>query len=147
MAPRPSRAELRPDTPTALLEAAGPQWFWLEELHPGLDQWNSLHERLVDAWRKAAPNLSTDTVHFTYTAGDETGEDFITATYLQECAEQAGLATVCLPVEQIALADRPPLWIEPAWKMLLSNKALLALLWERCPGPSQPTSVLSGRTA
>jgi glutathionylspermidine synthase len=27
-----------------------------------------------------------------------------------------------------------PLWIEPAWKMLLSNKALLALLWERHPG-------------
>jgi glutathionylspermidine synthase len=26
------------------------------------------------------------------------------------------------------------LWIEPAWKMLLSNKALLAILWELYPG-------------
>lgn len=25
-------------------------------------------------------------------------------------------------------------WIEPAWKMLLSNKALLAILWELYPG-------------
>ncbi len=25
-------------------------------------------------------------------------------------------------------------WIEPAWKMLLSNKALLAILWELNPG-------------
>ena len=25
-------------------------------------------------------------------------------------------------------------WIEPAWKMLLSNKALLAVLWELYPG-------------
>lgn len=25
-------------------------------------------------------------------------------------------------------------WIEPAWKMLLSNKALLAILWELSPG-------------
>ncbi len=40
-----------------------------------------------------------------------------------------------------ALADRfgpsmlvaPTRWIEPAWKMLLSNKALLPLLWERYP--------------
>ncbi len=25
-------------------------------------------------------------------------------------------------------------WIEPPWKMVLSNKAILALLWEHCPG-------------
>ena len=26
------------------------------------------------------------------------------------------------------------LWIEPAWKMLLGNRALLAVLWEPYPG-------------
>ena len=162
------------DTPTALLETAGPQWFWVEEVHPGADQWNSVHERLIEAWRRQRATLPSDTVHFAYTLADEIGEDFMTATYLQECAEQAGLNTVCLPVESIgwdpagrfvdeqdatiqaifklypwewlvsdrfggrlldlALDDSGPLWIEPAWKMLLSNKALLAILWERNPG-------------
>lgn len=181
----PRLFEYNADTPTSLLEAAGPQWFWLEARHPGLDQWNSLHERLVDAWRKASERLPIGPVHFAYTAADEVGEDFITATYLQECAEQAGLATVCLPVEQIgwdpagrfvdeqdqtirsifklypwewlvrdrfgahvldlALTGQAPLWIEPAWKMLLSNKALLAMLWERYPGhPNLLASYLDG---
>ena len=31
------------------------------------------------------------------------------------------------------LAAAPTLWIEPAWKMLLSNKAILPLLWELFP--------------
>ena len=166
--------EYNADTPTSLLEAAGPQWFWLEECHPGADQWNSLHERLVEAWRRYAPLLPSGPVHVTYTEADDVGEDFLTATYLQECAEQAGLHTACLPIEEIgwdpagrfvdehdrdirtifklypwewlvsdsfgarlldlAEAGRGPRWIEPAWKMLLSNKALLALLWERYPG-------------
>ncbi|GAA1787296.1 glutathionylspermidine synthase family protein [Luedemannella flava] len=177
--------EYNADTPTSLLEAAGPQWFWLEERHPGKDQWNSLHERLVEAWRKHAANLPSGPVHVTYTSADEVGEDFMTATYLQECAEQAGLHTACLPIEEIgwdpagrfvdehdreirtifklypwewlvsdsfgghlldlALAGRGPRWIEPAWKMLLSNKALLALLWERYPGhPNLLASYLDG---
>jgi glutathionylspermidine synthase len=32
------------------------------------------------------------------------------------------------------LAAAPTLWIEPAWKMLLSNKGILPLLWELYPG-------------
>lgn len=32
------------------------------------------------------------------------------------------------------LSDTNTLFIEPAWKMLLSNKALLPILWERHPG-------------
>jgi glutathionylspermidine synthase len=35
---------------------------------------------------------------------------------------------------QFALDPRTPItWIEPAWKLLLSNKALLAVLWELYP--------------
>jgi len=166
--------EYNADTPTSLLEAAGPQWFWLEECHPGLDQWNSLHERLIAAWQKYTPLLPVGPVHFAYSTADEIGEDFMTVTYLQECAEQAGLHGVCLPMEEIgwdpkgrfvdlqersiralfklypwewlvsdrfgdhvldlALAGLGPRWIEPPWKLLLSNKALLASLWERHPG-------------
>ncbi|MFC9928521.1 glutathionylspermidine synthase family protein [Streptomyces sp. NPDC127190] len=171
--------EYNADTPTSLVEAASPQWFWMEDRFPGADQWNSLHERLVDAWRAQAPLLPTGSpLHFAHSAADELGEDLMTVAYLKETAEQAGLDTDWLPMEEIgwdtlsgrfvdnrlrfirALFKLYPwewlttdafgghvldtldngggtgstLWIEPAWKMLLSNKALLAVLWELYPG-------------
>jgi glutathionylspermidine synthase len=165
--------EYNADTPTSLIEAASPQWFWMEERFPGGDQWNSLHERLVEAWRRQRGLLPDGPVHFAYSVDDPECEDFITTAYLAECAEQAGIATAVLPIEEIGwdpggrrfvgtgdetiraifklypwewlVGDRfgahllelgadGPLWIEPAWKMLWSNKALLATLWELFPG-------------
>ncbi|MEU6704284.1 glutathionylspermidine synthase family protein [Streptomyces wuyuanensis] len=170
--------EYNADTPTSLVEAASPQWFWMEDRFPGADQWNSLHERLVDAWRRQAPLLPPGPLHFVHSDGDELGEDLMTVAYLRETAQQAGLATEALSVERIGwdrLSGRfvderlrfirscfklypwewlttdtfgpyvldtldngggtgSTCWIEPAWKMLLSNKALLAVLWELYPG-------------
>ncbi|MEU5215654.1 glutathionylspermidine synthase family protein [Streptomyces sp. NPDC020807] len=170
--------EYNADTPTSLVEAASPQWFWMEERFPGADQWNSLHERLVDAWRRQAHLLPPGPVHFAHSDADELGEDLMTVAYLRETAQQAGLDTEALSVERIGwdrlsgrfvddrlrfirscfklypwewlVTDRfgphvldtldngggtgTTCWIEPAWKMLLSNKALLAILWELNPG-------------
>ncbi|MFF5975902.1 glutathionylspermidine synthase family protein [Streptomyces sp. NPDC012769] len=171
--------EYNADTPTSLVEAASPQWFWMEERFPGADQWNSLHERLVDAWKRQAHLLPPGSpVHFVHSEGDELGEDLMTVAYLRETAQQAGLDTEALSVERIGwdrisgrfvddrlkfiracfklypwewlTTDRfgpyvldtldngggtgTTCWIEPAWKMLLSNKALLAILWELHPG-------------
>ncbi|GGR71093.1 putative glutathionylspermidine synthase [Streptomyces aureoverticillatus] len=171
--------EYNADTPTSLVEAASPQWFWMEERFPGADQWNSLHERLVDAWKKQARLLPPGgPLYFAHSAGDELGEDLMTVAYLRETADQAGLATDSISMEDIGwdrlsrrfvdkklrfirscfklypwewlTTDRfaphvletldngggtgTTLWIEPAWKMLLSNKALLAVLWELYPG-------------
>ncbi|MEV4337865.1 glutathionylspermidine synthase family protein [Streptomyces sp. NPDC049590] len=171
--------EYNADTPTSLVEAASPQWFWMEERFPGADQWNSLHERLVEAWRAQAALLPPGApLHFAHSAADELGEDLMTVAYLKETAEQAGLTTDWLAMEEIGwdtLSGRfvdnrlrfirgifklypwewlttdsfgghvldtldngggtgSTLWIEPAWKMLLSNKALLAILWELYPG-------------
>jgi glutathionylspermidine synthase len=36
------------------------------------------------------------------------------------------------------------IWIEPAWKMILSNKAILLILWELFPG--QPNLLAAGHT-
>lgn len=170
--------EYNADTPTSLVEAASPQWFWMEERFPGADQWNSLHERLVEAWRRQAHLLPQGPLHFAHSDGDELGEDLMTVAYLRETAQQAGIDTEALSVEQIGwdkltgrfvderlrfirscfklypwewlTTDRfgpqvldtldngggtgSTCWIEPAWKMLLSNKALLAILWELNPG-------------
>ncbi|MEU4874894.1 glutathionylspermidine synthase family protein [Streptomyces sp. NPDC021608] len=171
--------EYNADTPTSLVEAASPQWFWMEDRFPGADQWNSLHERLVDAWRRQAALLPPGSpLHFAHSAADELGEDLMTVAYLKETAQQAGLDTDWTSMEEIGwdplsgrfvdgglrfirscfklypwewlTTDRfaghvldtldngggtgTTMWIEPAWKMLLSNKALLAVLWELYPG-------------
>src|SRR5579871_4087129 len=52
--------EYNADTPTSIFEAAVFQWTWLEQgmarglLASGADQFNSIHERLIEAWRKLA---------------------------------------------------------------------------------------------
>ncbi|MEV0979254.1 glutathionylspermidine synthase family protein [Streptomyces sp. NPDC049915] len=182
--------EYNADTPTSLVEAASPQWFWMRDRFPGADQWNSLHERLVAAWRRQAQLLPPGSpLYFAHSAADELGEDLMTVAYLKETAEQAGLDTDWISMEEIgwdALSGRfvdnrlrfirscfklypwewlttdrfaahvlgtldngggtgSTLWIEPAWKMLLSNKALLAILWELYPGhPNLLPSYLDG---
>jgi len=164
----PKLLEYNADTPTALVEAAVAQWYWLQDVFPKSDQFNSIHERLVDAWKAMAPD---GPVHFGYLAvGD--GEEEMTATYLRDTAEQAGLATVAVEMQDIgwdagagrfvdqagepirwlfklypwewlvredfganALATYQQVrWVEPIWKMLLSNKGILPILWELNPG-------------
>jgi glutathionylspermidine synthase len=95
--------EYNADTPTSLFEAAVFQWTWLEDqlaagkLPPGSDQFNSLHERLVEAFkglRQGQPYL----LHLASVA--ESVEDKATVAYLADCARQAGLTT-----EEIAIGD------------------------------------------
>ncbi len=160
--------EYNADTPTALVEAAVAQWYWLQDVFPEADQFNSLHEKLVAKWKDLRPFLA-NTVYFGH---DGSEEDSMTVAYLRDTAEQAGLRTASIamreigwqagrsrffdleqrPIESIfklypwewllkdrfgedALAAMDSMWwIEPIWKMLWSNKALLAILWELNPG-------------
>lgn len=168
----PVLLEYNADTPTSLLEASILQWHWKTEVFPEDDQWNSLHEQLVARWKQIGGQLPGTETHFTWSSADQTGEDHVTLAYLQECAAEAGLNTVGLPIEEIGwdrdlnrlvdLEEAPiesifklypwewmldddfgrhavdllpeTLWIEPLWKSLLSNKAILAVLWEMYPG-------------
>ncbi|MGH3724621.1 MAG: glutathionylspermidine synthase family protein [Mycobacterium sp.] len=168
----PVLLEYNADTPTSLLEASILQWHWKTEVFPADDQWNSLHEKLVARWKEIGGQLPGSETHFTWSAADHSGEDNVTLAYLQECAAEAGLNTVGLPIEEIGwdhdlnrlvdLEESPiesifklypwewmldddfgrhaldvlpeTLWIEPLWKALLSNKAILAVLWEMYPG-------------
>lgn len=162
--------EYNADTPTSIFEAAVFQWTWLEQgierrlLDAGADQFNSLHERLIEAWKKLG---STNHLHL---AGMlDHPEDLTTLAYLEDTAKQAGLATTLLGIESIGwrensgfvdldneaialafklypwewmfhdafgekIAGAPTRWIEPPWKAILSNKGMLALLWEMFPG-------------
>jgi glutathionylspermidine synthase len=175
----PKLLEYNADTPTALLEAAVIQWFWFQDQYPRLDQFNSIHERLIEAWRTfgqfmaanpaAAKPAPPEVVFFTALGGHL--EDYMTANYLRDTAMQAGLVTHYLDVEKVGwnagrrrfvdekeraigwcfklypwewmlrerfapnlLAARDATrWLEPPWKMILSNKAILPVLYDLFP--------------
>ena len=96
--------EYNADTPTALYEAAYFQWLWLEDgmkrgtLPTGEDQFNSIQERMVEAFRSfSVPGL----MHF---AGmKDTEEDRATVEYIRDCAAQAGIVGKQLFMEDIAV--------------------------------------------
>ena len=162
--------EYNADTPTALYESAIFQWVWLEQameqglVPEGADQFNSLHERLIDAIGRFGID---GPLHLA--CARDTDEDLGTVEYLEDCARQAGLGTRRMFIEDIGLSDDgrftdtdddPVRWlfklypwewlmeeefgsripgsdtqfIEPGWKAVLSNKGLLALLWEMFEG-------------
>jgi glutathionylspermidine synthase len=162
--------EYNADTPTSLFEAAVFQWTWLEQaierriIPTRADQFNSLHERLIETWRAIADGRRL------HLAGSlESAEDAGTLHYLADVAGQAGLRTTLIDIAEIGLRDDgsfvdlddaaielmfklypwewmfretfgPNLkgastrWIEPPWKAILSNKGILPLLWSMFPG-------------
>lgn len=162
----PKLAEYNADTPTALLEAAVVQWFWLQDVTPSDDQFNSLHERLIEVWKRVKAELG---IPVTFVAVDNHAEDYMTVTYLRDTAQQAGLTTQYLPISSIGwnaarrtfvdlrertlgcifklypwewlmrekfgqhICGATTRWLEPPWKALLSNKAILPLLWKLFP--------------
>jgi glutathionylspermidine synthase len=161
--------EYNADTPTSIFEAAVFQWTWLEQaierhiIPATADQFNSIHERLIETWKKVGGGRH---VHLAGTT--ESTEDAGTLAYLEDTARQAGLPTTLIDVEDIGwrdgggfvdlddrsielafklypwewmfhdafgakLAGAPTRWIEPPWKGILSNKGILPLLWEMFP--------------
>jgi glutathionylspermidine synthase len=162
----PKLLEYNADTPTALLEAAVVQWYWLKDCFPGCSQFNSIHERLLELFKELRGQSSR---RFYFAAAAGSMEDYMTVNYLRDVAIQAGFATTYLDVQKIGwharrrvftdLAENaielcvklypwewmfreafgPHLcqtkcrWFEPPWKALLSNKAILPLLWELNP--------------
>jgi glutathionylspermidine synthase len=95
----PKLLEYNADTPTALLEAAVVQWYWLQDLHKTNDQWNSIHERLVAKWRQLRDHCAGD-LCFTH-VDDPSFEDAMTVAYLRETAEQGGFRCKTFHIAQL----------------------------------------------
>jgi glutathionylspermidine synthase len=99
--------EFNYDTPTSLYEAAFFQWHWLEQqkqrgvLPARTDQYNLIQENLIEAFATIAKRLPRP-IYFS--AVRESSEDQATITYLRDCAEQAGIATKAVAIEDIGLA-------------------------------------------
>ncbi len=163
----PKLLEYNADTPTGLVEAGVAQWFWLKDVDDRADQFNAIHDRLIEAWQ-AVLAVDGAPIHFAAMRGLE--EDYITVEYLRDTAIQAGAQTNYLDIEEIGwnehrrrfvdqkggtigrifklypwewlirdafgkniLAARETRWLEPPWKMILSSKSILPLLWELNP--------------
>ena len=92
--------EYNADTPTALVEAAVAQWFWLKDIDERGDQFNSIHERLIEAW-KAIRSRDAGPIHFAATTTSDSPEDYITAEYMRDTAMQAGFNTTFLDIGEI----------------------------------------------
>lgn len=177
--------EFNADTPTALLESSVIQWYWLKDVKPMADQFNSIHERLIAHYQVIQKWMTSNRMHFCCV--EDSLEDLMTVKYMEDVAQQAGLDTRFLFIEQLGYDTRqncftddlfepintifklypyewmlaeefgPQLittrescwWIEPAWKMLLSNKMILTVLHELFPRspyilPCKTTPPLSG---
>lgn len=158
----PKLLEYNADTPTSLLESAVAQWYWLEDKFPALDQFNSLHEKLIDRWSVLTPRH----IHVATLKGNE--EDWVCGAYMMDTIVSAGHECTMIDIEDIGyhhdggyfvdlqnnkmtdvfklypwewmMADAfgeyqaNANWFEPIWKSVLSNKRILALLWEMFPG-------------
>jgi glutathionylspermidine synthase len=97
----PKLLDCQADLPDGLVETAIAQWYWLDATRPDQDQWNSLHERLISAWRSLSGRLPEPVVHFGWSHLDSSGVDEWTAGYLADAAEQAGIRARLIPMQEI----------------------------------------------
>ena len=161
--------EFNADTPTSIYEAGIVQWYWLQDFAKEKDQFNSIHEKLIDYWNVLMPYLHKGKLHFTCVK--RSLEDLTTVEYLRDCAIQAKLDTKLVFIDEIGWEEGKKVfvdmeneeitnifklypyewlvnedfgknilndtnrtnWIEPAWRMILSNKAILPILWHLYP--------------
>lgn len=160
--------EYNADTPTSLLEASVVQWNWKEEQYSAHDQFNLIHEKLIEWWKRLSYRLNYKNIHFAAMT-DAPYEDWGNLHYLMETASLAGIKTYSINLETIGwdsdrntfvdinnnnidhlfklypwewivqeefskfIMDSNTVFIEPAWKILLSNKMLCAKMWEYYP--------------
>ncbi len=159
----PKLLEYNADTPTALFEAAVVQWEWLQSARPEADQFNSLHEALVSAWLalplpggihfacqrgsdedRGTVDYLRDTAMQAGLAApflhvDEIGWDGrrfldLAGAPIAHCFKLYPWEFLLRDAFGAHIATAPTRWIEPAWRMVLSGKGILALLWELFPG-------------
>lgn len=99
--------EYNADTPTTLYETSGFQWHWLEDmiaagrLPEGADQFNGLHEALVQRFRDLFH--SGTNIHFA--AFEDAVEDYATVETIAWAAREAGMGAHFTDIRKIGLTD------------------------------------------
>ena len=146
-----------------LVEAAVIQWLWKEDVFPSHDQFNSIHEKMVESWKYIHERYQCGRYYFASIS--DCLEDNATLGYIISTAFEAGLVPYELDIRSIRhengslfAPDGMPIdcmfklypwefmfaedltgcmtemcWIEPLWKALMSDKAMLPMLYEMFP--------------
>ncbi len=102
----PKFLEYNAETPASLFEASVVQWTWFEECAAALggdDQFNGVHEALVEQWRKLRLRLGHDALHLTCLIPH--AEDEAVVSYVEAAALEAGWRTKILPIDQLGFAQ------------------------------------------
>jgi glutathionylspermidine synthase len=180
--------EYNADTPTSLMEGSIAQFYWKQAYFPEADQFNFIHETLVEQFRYIKGRLPVSaTLHVACV--DDSEEDKRTTHYIADAAREAGIPVKFITMSDIGHNDEHECfvdmdeeriehmfklypwewmeheafaefavrfkyldknlgenedfaqfafrdmktWLEPVWKMVLSNKAILPILWEMYP--------------
>lgn len=171
----PKMLEYNADTPTSLLEASIIQWNWLKDKFPENDQFNSIHENLTEQIQ----SFNLKKLHLTY-CGENLEDFTLVNYLSSICVDLNIDATIIpleeiklsndyyidndytnienifklypyeWMVKEHEFYKKKTKWIEPSWKMILSNKASLPLMWKMFPNhqnllPSffEPSSLIS----
>jgi glutathionylspermidine synthase len=158
----PKLLEYNADTPTSLFESSVVQWEWLRCAYPDADQFNSIHEALIAAWPTMRLPGQVHFTCMRDSDEDRGNVDYLRDTAIQAGLDASFLfvdeigwdgrrfvdlarneiqAIFKLYPWEFLLRDRfgndiagaATRWIEPAWRLLLSGKGILALLWEMFP--------------
>ena len=96
----PKMLEYNADTPTSIFEAAVFQWTWLEQaierniIPKRADQFNSIHERLIEAWKKFAR------AQHLHLAGHDVDEDFGAPCAVREIVERPAGRLLTVPMNR-----------------------------------------------
>ena len=159
----PKLLEYNADTPLSLPEASIVQKHWLEQVHSDKTQFNTIHESLVAAWQSFGPEVIHLTRFGTRDEEEEDLNIAYLAETIKEAGHIANVVKIDQVLwdghyfrdpdnSVIKTVVKLYAWeellndvyrnyshqttmqvIEPIWKMILSNKALLVLLWELFP--------------
>lgn len=153
--------EYNADTPTSLYESAVVQWRWLEDKKLP-DQFNSIHEKLIQIWREQpfgwihfcamndAGSEDWGTVSYLAQTAADAGKSVSTTPieeigwdgngFIDKLNREIQACFKLYPWEWMMqdqfgshISSANTAWYEPAWKMLLSTKALLPLLYAKHP--------------
>lgn len=112
--------EFNADTPTTLVEASVVQWFWFQEKFGNnenvciinfhflwlivtcyqYDQFNSIHQNLIDQWKVVAKRFPEQS-KFHLSCVKDHEEDFRTINYLLDVAVQAGVDASSLFIDDV----------------------------------------------
>ena len=121
----PKLLEYNADTPTALVEASVAQWYWKEEVKTGRDQFNSIHERLIDAWKRFG-TLHDGIKLVEFTSVKESLEDEQTVSYLMDTAQSAGFKTHWSVIEELGFDSKRQTFVAAAHGFFGTSDPLLA---------------------